>query len=919
MTARLAIGVDSSTDAVVKWYDADSSDPQVNMQFDASNDHFKLNKLISGSETEVMRVDEDGKVHFYKNVAFEGGSTTVNSTTMSLEDQQLEIGIANSMNVASVTKYSTGSAYNYKFTVSSARANHTVGESWAYTGSASTTVWTSSEAHGLSVGDIIQLASGSGSVTNISQATNYYVKTVPSTTTLTLSTSNTESTISAITVTAGGSGYTSAPTVAISADAGSSATATATISGGAVTAISVTGAGSGYNNGATVTISGGGGSGATATVTLVDVPGSAIAGGSDESVTSWTMDMMTTFSSGSYVYLQNARDSAGDYLSAFQAALDVIDSTATTFTVQTSSDNTLDLTTYPVVSSKLMDLTDNTGMFILANNSGTLVEAKVAYDNSSDKSLIVENSAGKIKIGSESVNQNIEIGKGGTRSVLVGESNTATTEVELNAITVDVNAGSGKLSLDGSGGIDIGTTANVAVDLNSSSLTIDSTGSTAITAGSTLGITATSGNTTFNCTGRTLDIDAATLDMDLTAASSINTTGANLDITTTTGGDININSVADLDLDGATVNVNSSGATAVTAGSTLGITATSGTTTINCAGQTLDVDATTVNIASSAATVVAAGSTLGITATSGTTTFDCTGQTLDLNAATLDMDLTSNSSINATSANLDITTTTSGDININSVADLDLDGATVTVNSSGATAITAGSTLGITATSGTTTFNCAGQTLNVDAAALQMDSTDTTNLTMTANNAADRTLTIAATNSHVTGEGLLDINAEGALTIDSSAGAISIGSDNINQAINIGTDGTRTITIGKNASDTTMKLNGSITATGEIGSTSDVRLKKDIVDLSGALDKVNKLHGVTFKWKADPKERDVIGFIAQEVEEVVPELIREDDRGYLTVNYLGSTALLVEAVKEQQKMIEQLQYEVANLKAMANK
>ena len=92
----------------------------------------------------------------------------------------------------------------------------------------------------------------------------------------------------------------------------------------------------------------------------------------------------------------------------------------------------------------------------------------------------------------------------------------------------------------------------------------------------------------------------------------------------------------------------------------LGITATSGTTTVNCAGQTLDVDAATVNIASSAATVVTAGSTLGITATSGTTTFNCAGQTLDLNAATLDMDLTSNSSINATSANLDITTTTGG-------------------------------------------------------------------------------------------------------------------------------------------------------------------------------------------------------------------------------------------------------------------
>ena len=61
-------------------------------------------------------------------------------------------------------------------------------------------------------------------------------------------------------------------------------------------------------------------------------------------------------------------------------------------------------------------------------------------------------------------------------------------------------------------------------------------------------------------------------------------------------------------------------------------------------------------------------------------------------------------------------------------------------------AITAGSTLGITATSGATTLNCAGQTLNVDAKLLQLDSTDTTNLTMTASDASDKTLTIAASN-----------------------------------------------------------------------------------------------------------------------------------------------------------------------------
>ena len=136
------------------------------------------------------------------------------------------------------------------------------------------------------------------------------------------------------------------------------------------------------------------------------------------------------------------------------------------------------------------------------------------------------------------------------------------------------------------------------------------------------------------------------------------------------------------------------------------------------------------------------------------------GLDIDVTGA-VNIDSSSASTINVTGANLDIKTTTSGDININSVADLDLDGATVNVNSSTSMAITAGSTLGITATSGATTLNCGGQTLNVDAKFLQLDSTDTTNLTMTADVDSDRTLTISASNSDASGNGLIAINADG--------------------------------------------------------------------------------------------------------------------------------------------------------------
>jgi hypothetical protein len=71
-----------------------------------------------------------------------------------------------------------------------------------------------------------------------------------------------------ITVTNGGSGYTSAPTVSFTGGGGSGATATATVSSGIVTAVTITDAGSGYTSAPTVAFTGGGGSGAAATATI---------------------------------------------------------------------------------------------------------------------------------------------------------------------------------------------------------------------------------------------------------------------------------------------------------------------------------------------------------------------------------------------------------------------------------------------------------------------------------------------------------------------------------------------------------------------------------------------------------------------------------------------------------------------------
>ena len=71
-----------------------------------------------------------------------------------------------------------------------------------------------------------------------------------------------------ITVSAGGTGYTSAPTVTFTGGGGTGATATATVAGGVVTAVTVTAGGTGYTSAPTIGFTGGAGSGATATATL---------------------------------------------------------------------------------------------------------------------------------------------------------------------------------------------------------------------------------------------------------------------------------------------------------------------------------------------------------------------------------------------------------------------------------------------------------------------------------------------------------------------------------------------------------------------------------------------------------------------------------------------------------------------------
>ena len=96
----------------------------------------------------------------------------------------------------------------------------------------------------------------------------------------------------------------------------------------------------------------------------------------------------------------------------------------------------------------------------------------------------------------------------------------------------------------------------------------------------------------------------------------------------------------------------------------------------------------------------------------------------------------------------------------------------------------------------------------------------------------------------------------------------------------------------------------------QINLTSDRRLKSDIEKLGG-INKILSLTGYSYRFN-DSEERSA-GLLAQEVQQVLPEAVSQDERGYLSLDYNAVIALLVNAVKDQQEMIDILAEQVKRL------
>ena len=179
------------------------------------------------------------------------------------------------------------------------------------------------------------------------------------------------------------------------------------------------------------------------------------------------------------------------------------------------------------------------------------------------------------------------------------------------------------------------------------------------------------------------------------------------------------------------------------------------------------------------------------------------------------------------------------------------------------------------------------------------------------------TLTISSGLSGTSYNGSSDITIAntGVLGLSSGTG-VSVTGTNSNLTVSIG----QQVATGASPTFAGLTINGAITATGDITAffTSDKRHKNNIQIIPNALEKVSKLNGVTWEWNDDvhevTKSTPKTGLIAQEVQEVLPEVVKEREDGFLALDYSKMMGLMVEAIKEQQTQIHSLTIEIEKLK-----
>lgn len=246
-------------------------------------------------------------------------------------------------------------------------------------------------------------------------------------------------------------------------------------------------------------------------------------------------------------------------------------------------------------------------------------------------------------------------------------------------------------------------------------------------------------------------------------------------------------------------------------------------------------------------------------------------------------------------------------------ATLNGNASTATSATSATSATTAGSvTNALTAGTGLTsagTYNgSAARTFSLASGVITSPGTYSSGISAITVDTYGRVTAVTGSASYLTsvtvtaGSGLTGGGSGSSLTLNVGAGSyITVAADSV------AVDATTTATASKVAA---RDASGDLYAN-DFQATSDARLKTDIVAIQNALDTIEKINGVKFKWNelaTNPdKDKIQVGVIAQEVEAVVPEIVNTNDDGYKSVSYDKLVPLLIQAVKELSEKVKKLE------------
>jgi len=202
-------------------------------------------------------------------------------------------------------------------------------------------------------------------------------------------------------------------------------------------------------------------------------------------------------------------------------------------------------------------------------------------------------------------------------------------------------------------------------------------------------------------------------------------------------------------------------------------------------------------------------------------------------------------------------------------------------------------------------------TANISASKLQGTvMVETENVSLLNNDAGYLT---AVTSGDITDGSIVNADVNGSAAIDGSKINPDFGSQNIQTSGTLNSGGATvtslTVTNLGGSNDTYTgdgTVNSFTISPGGIFSSSDIRLKENIEDIPQALDRLSLVEGKSYTFKSDQEQEVHYGVIAQDIQKLFPQLVHQNEDGFLSVNYLELIPVLIEALKQQQSTIEQL-------------